>query len=312
MAESALKKVLKNASSKKGDFNFVEIDVAEDGIPALVDELSSLPIGYDRKTVVATNIVFDKAKGTRKKKVDSGLEPLIAWLAHPDPQIDLYMVSVGDIDRKHPLVEAIVKAGGAVSEVKEFTPEEWRHYIRTWLAKRGVGIEDSAIDEFSSRLEGDYARFLSEGAKLVAYKNYEGTVSRSDVEKMVHKPLEANAFALSDALFSKEPARAFDIYYDLKSSGIEPITLARMMLKQFSFLSEMSFLLTHGLNSDRAAEELGVHPYRAKVAARTISRLSKRDIDRGFKALHDFEKGVLTGEKEADIAFVECLSEIVK
>ena len=312
MAQSVLKQLLRASPIKKGEMNYVEIDVGEEGVDALVDELTSLPIGFDRKLVVASNLpTASPAKG-KKKKGPTSLDPLINWLANPDPAIDLYILNFGEIDRKSPLVNALLLAKASIKEIKPFTNQEWLRFIDSWFAKRGVTLGSGAADELLDRIDGDYARFLTEGAKLLAYKGQTGTLTRSEVASLVYKPLESNAFALTDALFSADSAKAFKIASDLREGGVEPILLARMMLKQFIFLSQMKYLLSQGLNSDRAADELGVHPYRAKIAAQTVSRLAPGRIDQGIDALHSFEKSVLTGEKNADIAFVECLSEIVQ
>lgn len=312
MAQSVLKQLLKASPIKKGDMNYVEIDVGGEGVDALVDELTTLPIGFDRKLIVAANLPgAGQAKG-KKKKSPASLDPLIGWLRNPDPSIDLYILNYGEIDRKSPLVNALLAAKASIKEIKPFTNPEWLRFIDSWFNKRGVSLGSGVAEELLDRIEGDYARFLTEGAKLLAYKGQTGTLTKSEVASLVYKPLESNAFALTDALFSSNSARAFKIAGDLREGGVEPILLARMMLQQFIFLSEMKYLLSQGLNSDRAADELGVHPYRAKIAAQTISRLQPGRLDRGIEALHAFEKSVLTGEKDADIAFVECLSEIVQ
>ncbi len=311
MAESALKKALKGNDIKKGDFNFVEVDLREDGLPLLLDELHGLPLGYEHKLVVLSGVETGKGKG--KKKGNASLEPLYEYLrSGGDGSIDLYILLEGKLDKKDPLVSALLAGGGKVTEVQEFSEEEWKRYIPAWLSKRGVNISSDALDEFIARLGGDYARFLSEANKLVSYKGGTGLIGLSDVKDLVHRPLEENAFALTDALFSRYPAASFRIYRELREGGVEPILLSRMILKQLILLSELSYLLTHGLNSDRAAEELGIHPYRAKLAARTVARMSKKDIDAGMDSLFEFEKSVLSGQKDADIAFLECLASFAR
>ena len=310
MAQSALRQLLKASPIKKGAMNYVEIDVGEEGVEALLDELTSLPLGFERKLVVASNLPLGTSGKGRKKKGPSSLDPLIEWLGHADPSVDLYLLHYGEIDRQSPLVKALLAAKAAVKEVKPFTESDWLRFIDSWFAKRGVSLESGAAAELLERIEGDYARFLSEGAKLLSYKGQGGTLSRKEIVSLVHRPLESNAFALTDALFSSDSAKAFKIAADLREGGVEPILLARMVLKQLLFLSQMRYLLSQGLNSDRAAEELGVHPYRAKIAEKTLARLDKGQIEGGIEALHSFEKSVLSGEKEAGIAFVECLAEI--
>lgn len=306
MAQNALKRELKENPVKKDDFNFVKVDLDEEGIDVLMDELSSLPIGYDRKLVVVNLTVAAK----KKKKGPSDLDPFYEWLENPDPTIDCFVVAIGEIDAKHPLAAAVTKGGGNVREVKPFTDGDWMNYIPKWFSARGIGIETDAISELIARIEGDYARFLSEGSKLVAYKGGHGNISKQEVESLVHKPIEDSSFALTDALFSKDRSKVMPIYAELRESGVEPIALSRMILKQLTFLSKIRYLLSNGTNPEMAASELGVHQYRARLASKTVSRLSKADIDRGVEAIHDFEKSVLTGEKDAEIAFLECLASL--
>lgn len=289
MIRKHLNKILKERLVDVDDFNVTKIDLEESSLDEVAYEASSLPLGYEKKAVVVDNCNF-LTKDVEKADEDKVLE----ILKESTDDIDLIFILRSEkIDNKGKIFNYI-KEHGQVFEFLNISKEEWPLYIRKFFKNKNVEITQEAINELSNRIDGDLTRFINEAEKLCLYKN---SITLADVTLMVAKPLEDDAFQMSNALFRGENGVAISIYRDLKLLGQKFVdALIPMLASQFRFISEVCFLDSRGLDKEDIASELGVSPVRVKIALKNSKNISRRQIATALDKLYNLDLQIKSGQ----------------
>ena len=289
MIRKHLNKILKERLVDVDDFNVTKIDLEESSLDEVAYEASSLPLGYEKKAVVVDNCNF-LTKDVEKADEDKVLE----ILKESADDIDLIFILRSEkIDNKGKIFNYI-KEHGQVFEFLNISKEEWPLYIRKFFKNKNVEITQEAINELSNRVDGDLTRFINEAEKLCLYKN---SITLADVTLMVAKPLEDDAFQMSNALFRGENGVAISIYRDLKLLGQKFVdALIPMLASQFRFISEVCFLDSRGLDKEDIASELGVSPVRVKIALKNSKNISRRQIANALDKLYNLDLQIKSGQ----------------
>jgi DNA polymerase-3 subunit delta len=187
-----------------------------------------------------------------------------------------------------------IKENGQILEFLNIEKDQWPLYIRKYFKNKNVEITTEAINELSSRVDGDLTRFINEAEKLCLYKS---SITLSDVALMVSKPLEDDAFQMSNALFRGENGVAISIYRDLKLLGQKFVdALIPMLASQFRFISQVCFLDSKGLDNDEIAKDLGVSPIRVKIALKNSRNIARRQIANALDKLYNLDLQIKSGQ----------------
>src|SRR5574344_40239 len=304
MVKGALKKLMATSCPHPDPMNFVSLDLGVSMLLDVANECLSLPLGYEKKTVVADNcFFFEKTRGKPKYQKSDDPAPLLSYLKNPDPNVDLYLLVYNDtLDEKGEFFQALLADGARINPVSEFSKEQWHDYIARFFEKRSVPIDNLAINEIQDRIQGDYARFLNEGQKLVAYSGGEA-ITKQDVETLVSEPLEDDAFHLSNALSRGDVKNALRIYNDLKVFSAEPIALIRLLANQFRFLNEVRYLQSSGLSNSQIAGALQCSQMRVNISLDNLRKMSEETLNNALEGCYNCEKSILTGKCDPDLAF---------
>lgn len=288
MIRKHLNKILKERLGEPDDFNVVKIDFEESSIEEVIYESSSLPLGYDKKAVVVDNANF-----LLKDANEDDIKRIIELLKNSNDDINLIFILKSEkIDKKGDIFNYI-KENGQVFEFLNIEKEQWPVYIKKYFKGKNIDINDDAVEELSSRIDGDLTRFLNEAEKLSLYKN---PITLSDVILMVSKPLEDDAFQISNALFRGENSLALSIYRDLQLLGQKFVdALIPMLASQFRFISEVCFLDSKGLDKDEIAAQLEVNPVRVKIALKNARNISRKQIAKVLNDLYNLDLQIKSG-----------------
>ncbi len=289
MIKKKLKKLLKERLGTPDDFNVAKFDMDDVDPNEAIMDAQMLPLGYDRKAVIFDNVKF-LSKGADKDVVQAVNE----LVSMPNDAIDVYLIVRNEsIDDKNPIVTTI-KANGEIFNFVNLKKEDWPIFAKKYFKDRGVNIDQDALDELILRVNNDLNRFINEANKLILYKN---NLSIMDITLMVSKPIEDNAFEMSNALFRGDNALALSIFRDLQLLGSRATdSLIPMLGTQFRFISEVCYLYQKGLDKDEIANELGCNPFRVKIALQNRRYLSRRDIAHVLDDLYYLDYQIKSGQ----------------
>lgn len=296
MIRKHLNKILKERLGSPDDFNVTRIDLDETPFEEVIEEASCLPLGYDKKVVVVDNCDF------LTKDVDEELEQkVLNLLKNSSYDIDIIFVYRSEKINKSGKIFNFIKENGQVFEFLNIQKEEWPLYIKKYFKNKNVEITSEAVEELSNRIDGDLTRFINEAEKLILYKN---PITISDVVLLVNKPLEDDAFQISNALFRGENSLAVSIYRDLQKLGQKFVdALIPMLASQFRFISEVCFLDSRGLDKDEIASQLDVSPVRVKIALKNARNISRRQIAHALDDLYNLDYQIKSGQIDRSYGF---------
>lgn len=304
MLKDGLKKLLDNEIQKQDPMNTIYMDMGTRRLFELYDEASYLPLGYDKKAVVAENFYY-LAKSKTKPKIakDDDAEGITSYFENPMDEITLFILVYSDtLDDKSDMYKALVKGGAKFIPVLPFTDEKWDAFIPKYFENRGVVIYPDAAGLLKERICGDYSTFVNEAAKLITYIDCE-PITLEMVEKLVPVPLEDDVYALSNALCHGDIGQAISIYRDLKVKSTDPVTLIRLLATQFRFLNQISYLRDRGFSIDGMMRELNAKYGRVKMSLNNLRYIDSDQISDILEDLYKCELDIFTGKIDQDIAF---------
>jgi DNA polymerase-3 subunit delta len=304
MVKGALKKLLDETLPTRDPMNSVSLDMGVSTLLELSNECLALPLGYGQKAVVAENCFFlAKTSGKIKMPKNDDAAPLLSFFGNPDPNILLYLLVYSEeLDERSPFYQALVKGQAKMNPVSQFSEGQWKSFIPRFFEKRNVKIDSAAVDELLERIGGDYAQFLNEAQKLIAYAGCENvTVEMVDI--LVAPPLEDDVFQLSNALTRSDNRKALAIYKDLKTRAVDPIPLINLLTRQFSFMDQVAFLSAQGQNNAAIALKLKCSSGRVNATQYSLRKIKKDSLGKALEGLYAGELAILTGKEDPDLVF---------
>ena len=202
--------------------------------------------------------------------------------------------------RKKALAEVFDRA-----VVVEFTQPSDRELV-TWIARhlkkadKRITVEDAQY--LIHRTGGSMTTLLSELGKLTAYVEEE-TVTRSHIDLLVEPVLEADVFAITDAIAQGRYETALGTLRTLLQKQEEPLKILGAMGSQFRRLLAAKRLFDGGKRQQDLMKLCGVGAYPARLAMDSARSLSERfcaravelclEADEKLKTSFDDENRVL-------------------
>ena len=294
MLERRLKYILNENIKNLDDFNFVKINAKETSAQDIVYESSLLPIGYDKKAVVVYNPYFLSTEKEKVKfDVEQDLDELVKYIENPCETTDLFfMANYPKVNERSAIFKKI-KEHGTVIELKDLTREEWPEFVRKYFSKFAIKIDADANQELVERVENDLNKFTNEAEKLALYTRH---ISLKDVELLVCRPEDANAFAIFDNLIHGNNKEAIRIYRELISHSEEPVRLIALLSTQFRTVAEVLYLLKDGKSVFEISHILGIHEYRVKLASINGKYIGYKNCMRVLNDLYYLDYSIKSGE----------------
>ena len=289
MIKKRLKKILSERLGEIDDFNVAKFEFSNENIDEICDEASMLPLGYDSKAVVIDKATFLEPKGNKEAN-----EKFLTLLKNNDESINvIFILRSENLDSKNEIV-SFIKENGQIFEFLNLKKEEWPIYIKKYFKDRNVEIEPNAINELALRVDGDLTRFINEAEKLCLYKDH---LTLTDITLMVAKPLEDDAFQITNALYRGDNAAALSIYRDITLQGSNATDgLIPMLGSSFRFASQVLFLSSQGLDAKEIAEQLNANEYRVSITLRNGRRFSRRQIAHALDDLYYLDYQIKSGQ----------------
>ncbi len=306
MLKGPLQRMIKEVLPEHDDLNYVKIDMSTSKLLDLSNECLSLPLGYEKKAIIAENFYY-LSKTKTKKKLLSGDddEPILSFFKNPDPNIELHLLVYSEsLDEKSSYYKALQEGGCKFSGVTAFDQNDWQTFIPRFFEKRGGSITQEATTELLERIGGDYSLFIQEGNKLLAYANGE-KVTLEMVKELVSAPLEDDIFVLSNALTKGDKQLALHVFKDMqvKGSSGDAIPLMNMLCNQFIFLDQVRYLYKRGFDVFDISKKLNCSTGRVKASLYNVKKMSLTCLRRALNQLYFYESSVFQGKMTDKLAF---------
>ncbi len=234
-------------------------------LPRLQESLSSSSLFVQKRLIIIRNIFANKSESIFSSLADylksfSSDNIIIFW-----DNISGTSLSKNKIKLFNFLKNSDPKKMHFAQEFKPLSGTQIVNWIRQEVQNRGGSISYQAANTLVSFVGNDLWRISNELDKLLHYKqSQEGKSSLievEDVKQMVHGQIDENIFSLTDALGSKNKARAIELLEEQIEAGINEIYLLSMIIRQFKILLQVKEAVEAGLSSRKIINLLGLHPF---------------------------------------------------
>lgn len=268
------------------DLEHVTVDCESDGLDELIASLTESSLFSEQKFIVVKNPFFLTAKVSKKlqKQIDD-LQKIFENLADLEDVV-VIVASYEKIDRRKKLTKTVLKQFNVVEP--QIRPYEVASTTRALIKDEGYIITQSALQLLIERSDQVIDTILSnyQKLKMVATDN---KITEKSVMQNVDLSLAQNIFAILESALDKNYREAVERLDNQLREGTNPIQLLAVFENQLELILVVKILAQRGRSEPQIVKELGVHPYRVKLALRNRSKIDKlenllRDaIDLEFK-----------------------------
>lgn len=268
------------------DLEHVTVDCESDGLDELIASLTESSLFSEQKFIVVKNPFFLTAKVSKKlqKQIDD-LQKIFENLADLEDVV-VIVASYEKIDRRKKLTKTVLKQFNVVEP--QIRPYEVASTTKALIKDEGYIITQSALQLLIERSDQVIDIILSnyQKLKMVATDN---KITEKSVMQNVDLSLAQNIFAILESALDKNYREAVERLDNQLREGTNPIQLLAVFENQLELILVVKILAQRGRSEPQIVKELGVHPYRVKLALRNRLKIDKlenllRDaIDLEFK-----------------------------
>ena len=194
--------------------------------------------------------------------------------------------------RKEKNLSDFLKENADLFEFKINAPAQLVRWIKNICKSENTEISDGCAEYILSRGETRMYPLKNDIDKLIRYTQAKGAflITREDIDNLLPKKTELEAFELTNAILEKNYNKAFESLEKLKYFKEEPVFVLAQIARYFCDLLPVN--LAGGTDNVMIARKTGIHEYKVKL---NLNALKK------FKEPDKFIKDALNLCRECDI-----------
>jgi len=277
------------------DFNYMRLHYDETPIQLAVQEAETIPFMSERKVIVVQGC--SAFTGAKSPRVDHDTDALQAYLDNPAPYSTLVLTVAADkLDER----KKLTKTANSKTCVVPFLPlkeNECREWVTAEVKRQGIAITSSAVQRLVLSVGTNLRLLRSEVEKLTLYAGEGGTITEEAVDALASRTLEQDIFVFIDEVVRVRIDRAMRMMYDLLKNKEEPIKLLFMITRQVRIMLQTKVQTGRGYTLQQVAQQIGVHPYAAKIANEQGNRFTVRQLETLLYELAEIDYKIKTGQQ---------------
>jgi len=276
------------------DFNYMKFHYDETPIQYTVHEAETIPFMSERKLILVNNCAaFTTAKSGR---VDHDVDVLQAYLGNPAPFSTIILtVNAEKLDERKKLTK-IAQQNACVVQFVAFKENEVKDWIIAETKEHGTSITSDGVSRLILSVGTNLRLLRSEIEKLALYAGEGGTITEQVVDDLATRTMENNIFVFIDEVVRLRVERAMRMMYDLMKNKEEPIKLLFMITRQIRIMLQIKVQSGRGYSMNQVAQQIGVHPYAAKIASEQGNRYSAKELEKLLFDLAEIDYKIKTGQ----------------
>lgn len=279
---------LKNAEFK--DLDKVVIDCESEGFDELIAALTESSLFSNRKLVLIKNPLFLTSKTTKKQQKQlNELQNIFEHLQEIDNLI-IIEASYEKIDRRKKITKTVLKNFNFVE--LNIRPYETATIIKGIIKSEGYTISQTALQLLLERSDQVLDTILSNYAKLKMIVP-DKRITEKAVSENIDLSLAQNIFAILENALGHNYQESMTRLNDQLREGTNPIQLLAVFENQLELLLTVKILAARGRSQPQIVKELGVHPYRVKLALKnkfTVQKL-QRLLEKAIELEFNYKNG---------------------
>jgi len=275
------------------DFDYASFDADNFDIDLVRDIISSYPVMSDYKIIVLKNADSIKFKSGEKDEFIKILHEYkddikeyacvifkMKSLAEPTKQTPAvsddtpYQKGAGAARKPGLSLTGFLKESAELFEFKENPPVSLVKWLKKIAASESVEIADDTAEHILNRTEMKMYPLKSELDKLICFAKAENrnVISKEDIELLVSKKTEMEAFELTNAILDKKYVKAVESLEKLKTLKEEPVVILGQIARYFCDLLPVNAAMESSSDSFTIAKKTGIHEYKVRLTANALKR----------------------------------------
>jgi DNA polymerase-3 subunit delta len=267
-------------------FNLEQIDGSKPDKERIVAALQTSPLLGGEKLVII--------KGADLGMAEWG--ELVPSLRAVPPSVTLVILAAS-VDKRSRIYKLLDEVGEA-HEFKSFAPWE-QDQLATWIVKRasllGKKINYQAAVRLREVCGNTLYKLASEIEKLTTFVGERELITEKDVAALA-SPGEINAFALSDAVASKDLRRALSAFRLLCRNRGDLFQILPLLATQFRTMLQLKSVSGKGSDARRIAQTLGASPYFVRKCSEKAQFFQENELRRNLELLLETDLKLKSGE----------------
>lgn len=254
------------------DYEHVTVDCESDGLDELIADLTESSLFSEQKVIVVKNPFFLTAKVPKKfsKQIDD-LQKIFANISDIEDVV-VIEASYEKLDRRKKLTKTILKQFNVYEP--NIRPYEVGTITKSLIKAEGYTITQSALQTLIERSDQVMDTILSNYQKLKMAAE-DNKITEKSVIQNVDLSLAQNIFAILDAALNKNYQEALEKLNNQLREGTSPIQLLAVFENQLELILVVKILAQRRRTEPQIVKELGVHPYRVKLAMKNRLPIDK-------------------------------------
>ncbi|MGV2927392.1 DNA polymerase III subunit delta [Macrococcus capreoli] len=283
LVEDKIQSIIAQFISEQDDFNFSRYDLQESTFEAIAEDAMTLPFLSDQKVILVNNsFIFTGEKVKTPHEIN--LDKVVDFLEKFDgPNIVIFNVLNDKLDERKKIVKRIKKMH-TVEKIEPLDEQGMKQLIKSNFNQQFKDIKADALDAFVHLTGLNYSNVVKEMDKLMLFIGEQPIITKKDVNEVVSRSLEQNVFLLTDYIAKGDKKSAITLLKDLINMKEEPIKLLALISGQYRLYYQVKILSQKGFSEAQIAKQVGVHPYRVKLALRKVKAM---DLNRLLAIMKD-------------------------
>lgn len=288
--KNAINATIQKEIGIKDDMNTVVYSALSTSCDTILADAQTISFFSEKKCIIIEDSEFLSAKDSTGYPLDAICE----YLKQPmESTVLIFTGSFAKVDMRKKAVKQIVSYCKTIV-CNRLDKNSLPSYVKEQLQKRNLQLSYPCFQCLCERLPYDIGMIQNELDKLALYGD---TIDEKLIKQLVTRSLEEDVFALVNAVVNQDRKRCFQIWRDLQVLNKDPIYLIALISSQFHLLYQVKCAMLKGMNrQDEIAAELGVHPYRVKLALGICHRFQVDDLSATLYRLADLDQSIKAGK----------------
>lgn len=294
------------------DFNFIDIK-GPTSYETIKNSIETYPVMEERKLILWRDIDLSKNSIKNYKDIlDSLMEDFKDF-----PSYAIMFIFPDNSPFKGKFYKELQKKDRLV-KIDRLNKSQLVSFIGKRFNKANKKIKKSLIDEIIDRFS-----YLNKDSEIKLYdivntiekiiaNSDSDVVTREDLSAQLDEVLNINIFNLTDALASKNKAKAIKTYYQMKNSGEDLFMIYHMIIRQVRNMIGIKTLTKRGFNDSFTQKSLGISPFELRKLKGFVGNFTEDDLYELHDYLFDMDFRQKSGVFDMDLALTILMGKFTK
>ena len=298
---TALRQQIIGDSEASAGLNHEVFDLKETPLVDVLAAARTVPMFARRRIIVARGLDQVKAEG---------LEPLVAYVADPNPTTCLVLLAE-KIDGRLRAFLALKRAG-FLHEFARLKDRDLGPFLAREAQSHGASMDNDAAEALASAAGPDLGRLMQALEQLEIYAGPGGRITRSQVEALIPESRERSVFELTKAIGMGDASHAVHLVGNMLRHREPPLRVLAMLLRQLRQTWRAKEMAAAGAPRAEIATAVGLPPFFLDDVLVPARHLSVASLRRNFERLYRADRAFKSSRVNPEILLMRLVRQLAE